>query len=211
MVRYLKYIVLIFGSIGIMAASFFYLQNSNDIKIAWNNKTINYDYLKKHCLLKDGDYIYPCIKDEYQKFLKQVSLTGTSMGLKMVFNAMDEDKDRTTKFANETIKQLQYSINYVEINNLALDNAYRRYFGFQSLYGGFVASLKKYYEEGFEFSLNIILGLEGKDGIVKVQDPKERELLEKGLKAAKADFYRIKTEVEAFLDKEMTRLKIEQL
>ena len=116
MVRYLKYIVLIFGGIGLFAASFFYLQNKNDITVALEYRSkIDYEHLNKNCPIKEKDYIFPCIKNEFKEFLDHVSLTGTSMGMKMVFNVMDDDRAQTTVFPSEELKALHFSINYLEL------------------------------------------------------------------------------------------------
>ena len=211
MVRYLKYIVLIFGGIGIIAVSFFYMQNKTDIAQAIKYKgRIDYDYLNKNCKLIEKDYLFPCIKAEYEDYLNNVSLTGTSIGLKMVFNVMDEDKARTTLFSSEEIKQLHFSINYIEINNLALQNAYRRYFGFKNLYGGFVSSLEQYYGKAYEFNDNLILGLESADGIKKLKSNEEIQILISRLETAKNDYYRIKNEVQAHLESEFRKLEAKQ-
>lgn len=212
MVRYLKYIVLIFGAIGVIAVSFFYLQNKTDISVALDYKSkIDYEYLAQICKIKDRDYIYPCIKQEFAKYLEHVSLTGTSIGLKMVFNVMDEDRERTTVFQSEEVKGLHFSINYLEINNLALNNAYRRYFGFENLYGGFVSSLQQYYGKGYEFNDNLILGLESADGIKKLKDEAEIQHLNARLEAAKNNYYKIKNQVEEFLEVEFKKLSDQAL
>ncbi|MFT6632182.1 MAG: hypothetical protein ACJAS4_002144 [Bacteriovoracaceae bacterium] len=208
MVKYLKYIVLIFGGIGIIAVSFFYLQNKTDIAQAFEYKgRIDYDYLNKNCKLIEKDYLFPCIKKEYEDYLNHVSLTGTSIGLKMVFNVMDEDRARTTYFSSEEIKQLHFSINYIEINNLALQNAYKRYFGFKNLYGGFVSSLEQYYGKAYEFNDNLILGLESADGIKKLKSDEEVQILKNRLESAKNDYYRIKNEVQLHLESEFGKLE----
>lgn len=203
MIKYVKYIVLIFGGVGLFAGSFFYMQNKRDIKTALEYKSrIDYDYLKLNCSREREDYLFPCIKKEFEAFLQLVSLTGTGMGLKMVFNVMDEDRARTNFFTSKELKELHFSINYLEINNLALDNAYRRYFGFQGLYGGFIASLKRYYSKGYEFSENIIWGLEGEEGIKKILIAKEKINLEERLDKVKRDFYEIKERAQNFIDEE---------
>lgn len=209
MVRYLKYIVIIFGSIGIIAASFFYLQNKTDISMALEYKSkLDYDYLSDTCSSKE--YIYPCLKSEFNDYLQHVSMTGTSMGLKMVFTVMDEDKALTKKFKSDDIKNFHFSVNYLEINNLAMNNAYKRYFGFKSLYGGFVSTLEQYYKKAYEFNDNIILGLESVDGIEKVSNPEEVKLLKSRLELAKDDYYKIKNEVQQFLESEFKKLEAQQ-
>ena len=93
MVRYLKYIVLIFGGIGLIALSFFYLQNQHDISMALEYKNkIDYHDLTQKCPPSKGD-ISPCLYPVFEDYLKNVSLTGTSIGLKMLFNVVEKEKD----------------------------------------------------------------------------------------------------------------------
>ena len=77
------------------------------------------------------------------------------------------------------LKDLTYSLNYLEINNVAIDQSYRRYFGYEFTYAGYLSKLRDYYKNAFEFSDNLIYGLKGKDGISAVKDLKERQLLQK--------------------------------
>jgi len=210
MVKYLKYIVIIFGSIGVMIGAFFYYQNREDISKAMEyNTTLDYDNLKQNCLGIVDNYIYPCLKKEFSNYLSKVSLTGTNIGMKMVFTAMDSDKHNSKKFTDENHKQIEYSINYLELNNMAINNAYRRYFGSETMYGGFVASLNKYYGKAYEFSENIILGLDSHDGIQSLKDEAHKAQAAKRFHVAKERFYALKLEVEAFIEAEIKRLEVE--
>jgi len=189
MIKYLKWIVLVFGTIGVIAASFFYLQNRTDIGVALEYRgRIDYRYLHENCREKEKDYLFVCIKNEFEKYLEMVSLTGTSMGLKMVFNVMDQDQDTTTIFGNNNeLKRLHFTINYIEINNLAMNNAYRRYFGFKSMYGGYIASLQQFYRKANAFNDNLIIGMEGPEGISKIVDPTKKQDLTTRLESSKAE------------------------
>ncbi|MAX67431.1 MAG: hypothetical protein CME66_10890 [Halobacteriovoraceae bacterium] len=207
MIKYLKYIVLIFTTIGVIALSFFLFQNKTDVARAWNySSRIDYDYLKKNCHLKIKDYLYPCIKKEFSDYVAKTSLTGTSIGMKMVFNVMDEDKEKTQYFQSKSLKDFHYAANYLEINNLALSHTYRNYYGFESLYGGFIASLEKFYSKGYEFSENLILGLEGPEGIETLENKVDRQLIKQRLAAIKEEYYQIKKQVNNFLEAERERL-----
>lgn len=204
MVRYLKLIIIIFGSIGIIAASFFYFQNKTDISYALEYADkIDYAELAKSC--PDG-YIYPCLRDVFESYLAEVSLTGTSMGLKMVFSVMDYDKDRTKRFKSEQHRDLQYSINYLEINNMAIKNPIKRYHGFDSLYGGYIATLTRYYDKAYHFSDNIIIGLEGHEGIKTLNDKALEADLTQQLEVLKNDYYSTKQVVEIFLEAELNKI-----
>ena len=204
MVRYLKLIVLIFGTIGLIAASFFYLQNKRDIAVAWDySDKIDYNYLLSQCPEK---YVYPRLKTEFSDYLTKVSLTGTSIGLKMVFTVMDEDKANVDRFPNDKYRDFQYSIHYLELNNLALNNPFKRYHGFKPLYGGYIATLTRFYEKAYHFSDNIIIGLEGHEGIKSLQNAQQQKRLTQQLESIKTDYYQIKQDVEIFLDSELKRL-----
>jgi hypothetical protein len=207
MVRYLKWIVIIFGSIGLCIATFFLLQNKHDISRAMDYRSkIDYSYLKSKCTDVKGSYYTPCLMEVFQEYLSDISFTGTNIGMKMVFNVIDEDKDNVTFFKDELTKNLHYSLNYLEINNMALANAYKKYFGFDFLYGGFIATLNENYVRGYIFSENLIIGLEGPDGISKLKDVILRDSLFLRLKKIKENFYKIKLEVEEFVDSEKLRL-----
>ena len=208
MVRYLKYIVLIFGSLGIIIGSFFVYQNRIDISAAMEyNSILDYDHLKSNCDNIEKDYYFPCLKDKFAQFLSKVSLTGTNIGMKMVFTVIDEDKGRTTFFETDKQKQIEYTINYLEINNMAIDNVYRRYFGMETMYGGFIASLNKYYEKAYEFSENLIIGLESHEGIKSLSKEEYRQQALSRFQIVKENYYRIKKESQSFIESEVKRLE----
>ncbi|MBT4791460.1 MAG: hypothetical protein HON90_07805 [Halobacteriovoraceae bacterium] len=210
MVRYLKWIVIVFGSIGLMTLSFFYLQNKTDISAALDYRSkFDYDYLAKNCSGQAQSYIFPCLKKEFESYLEHVSLTGTSMGLKMVFTVMDQDKLMTNVFSSPEIRDLNFSINYLEINNLAMGNVYKRYFGFAGLYGGFVSSLERYYAKAESFSEHLILGLEGVKGVRQLAESAEKSELEHRLKAVKDEYFRTKEAAHNYMEVEMARLQAE--
>lgn len=205
MVRYLKYIVAVFGTLGLLIGSFFYYQNRVDISQVFKyKKTIDYAFQKKNCSTPDD--IYPCLKVEFISFLKGVSLTGTSMGLKMMFNVMDDVKASTKIYTSKEVKDFNFALYYLEINNLAMDNAYRRYFGFSSLYGGFISSLENYYSKAYVFSDNLIIGLNSSKGIQSLKPSKEKVILQNKFKIIKEQYYSIKEDVERFREAEELKL-----
>ena len=207
MVKYLKYIVLVFGSIGIIAGSFFGLQNKQDILHAYNHSDkFDYDYLQKSCHLRQGESIFPCLKYEFEQFLPGVSLTGTSIGLKMIFNLLEEDRRKLTTLTDPDAISFTYSLYHLEINNMAMNNAYQNYFGFSFLYGGFISSLKQYYLKAHRFSQDIITGLEGPSGLVLLKGTKNFDRLQTEFSRIKDDYYRIKKEANTEIDKIWNRL-----
>lgn len=203
MIKYLKYIALVFGSIGFMAASFFYYQNKNDLKFSFEfNERIDYEYAKKNCLAVSDNYYFPCLMKEYKDFLKHVSLTGTNIGLRMMFKAMDEDKIAWTKYSDQKVKNIYYTLNYLRVNNMAIANAKKRYFGFDALYGGYIASLDEFYERAFEFSENLIRGMESSEGLTQFQDPElNKEFLE-----VRKEYFELKSKVQEFISSERERI-----
>lgn len=211
MVRYLKYIVIIFGCIGILVLGFFGFQNKNDISRAFAFKDkMDYEYLKGECKKVKEIYVYPCLKEVALDYFSKVSITGVGIGMKMAFNVMDEDKVNTNAFSNDIHRDIAFSLNYLELNNFALDAAYRHYFGIEGLYGGFLSSLRQFYKKGYDFSDNLIIGLEGSKGIETIEDPETRANLYARFETLKGQYYQIKTQVESFLEKEISRLAKQQ-
>ena len=208
MIRYLKYIVIVFGSIGIGVASFFGYQNRVDISKAFEyREIIDYDYLQNHCLNIEENYYYPCLIEKYQEYLQHVSLTGSNIGLRMMFSVMNEDKAKTTKFPTEKQRDLTYTINFLVVNNYTMSNAHKRYFGFQALYGGFISSLAEFYPRAFGFSDDLIAGLESPKGLESLEDEQVKQRMEDRLKSVKKDYYRIKKEALDFIEKETVRIQ----
>ena len=132
MVRYLKWIVIIFGSIGLLIGSFFYLQNKEDIHVAWRYKDkIDYLYLSEKC---EQNYVFPCLKPLMNEYFQKVSMTGIGFGMKMAFTVMDQDKDNTDFFKSEQEKNMRFSLNYLVLNNMAMNRVYQNYHGFLLLF-----------------------------------------------------------------------------
>lgn len=208
MIRYLKLIVIIFGSIGLAVGSFFFMQNKKDISTAISyNSILDYDYLVKECKNIEDDYYYPCLKEKFSEYLSQVSFTGTNIGMKMVFTAMDHDKFITKKFDNDKIKNLNYSLNYLEINNMAIKNITQRYYGFDFLYGGYIASVGRFSEKAYPFSDNLIIGLEGVDGIYSLNEgPVKQEFIQR-FELLKDEYYQARDDLKSFIEEETAKLE----
>ena len=208
MVRYLKWIVIIFGSIGLLIGSFFYLQNKEDIHVAWSYKDkIDYLYLREKC---EQNYVFPCLKPLMNEYFQKVSMTGIGFGMKMAFTVMDQDNDNTDFFKSEQEKNMRFSLNYLVLNNMAMNRVYQNYHGFQKLYGGYLASLEQFYGKAHRFSEDIITGLQGPEGISLIQDKKIKSDYLNELEALKKDYYSIKKNSEKFNNEEMSKLLSEE-
>lgn len=166
---------------------------------------IDYEFLKKEC--SNEFSVYTCLEKQFEMFLTGVSLTGTSMGLKMVFTVMDDDRAHVEKvITDKNVVNFMYLINYLEVNNLALRNVYQRYFGFSFLYGGFIASVQQYYKKGQRFSQDIITGLEGAEGLILIKEDPRYEELSKRFENVKKNYYQIKSDGQNFLENEWKRI-----
>lgn len=208
MLRFLKWIFLIFGGLAIALLSFFFFQNKHDITVAYDHyDKLQYTSLKKTCLNIKKDYYYPCFVKEFKKYLDLTSLTGMSIGLKMAFNFVELDKENTTFFDSEAEKDIVYSLNYLELNNLAIKSSYKRFFGFEFTYGGFVGKVQDNLEKASAFSNGIIEGLKGKDGITKLNNPVLEEKMHERLNLLQLELKGSQEQVRSWLDIEIKKLE----
>ena len=204
MVRYLKWIVIIFGSIGLLIGSFFFFQNKEDIQTSWEYKDkIDYQYLREKC---EDKYVFPCLKPVMAEYFQKVSMTGIGFGMKMAFTVMDQDKDNTDFFKSEPIKNMRFSLNYLILNNMAMNHVYQNYHGFDKLYGGYLASLEQFYGKAERFSEDIITGLQGPEGIILIQDEDVKNDFFNELEMLKKEYYDIKKKSQKFINEEMSKL-----
>lgn len=208
MLRFLKWIFLIFGGLGVAILTFFFIQNKHDLSIAWDYKSkLDYEYMQKTCLNIEKKYYYPCFEKKFGEYLGKVSITGMSLGLKMAFNFIDEDKENTTFFASELERDLNYSLHYLALNNKAINSAYQRFFGLEFTYGGFVGKVKDNLEKASSFSDGIIEGLKSEEGITKLNNPVLEEQLHKRLSVLEEQYKIAKQNTKVWLDKEIARLE----
>ncbi len=192
MIKYLKYILIVFGSLGVLLVGFFYFQNQHDLHtyLSYRN-SLSYDDVKANCK-SEKEYYYPCFKEKFKEYISKVSITGRSIGLNSAFDFLEEDKKRN-KFFSSKVKDITYSIHYIEINNIVLSKLSSSYFGFEFLRSSFIASVQRFEEKAFEFSENLIFGLESKEGLEKIKEgPFFIELSTQFMKEKKR-FFRIKT------------------
>ena len=207
MIRYLKYIFLVFALLAIGVSSFFFLNNKKDILVAFEIKErLKYETIANNCEQAKNKYFYPCFKEEFADYLDKVSITGVSIGLKLAFNFLEQDQERTTAFKNEIIKNLHYSINYLELNNMAIDNSYRRYYGYGFAYPGYISKLEDNFRNAYEFSENIVHGLRGREGIASVEDSESQKELTQRFENAIKHFNEVKTQSDQFVQQEKKRL-----
>lgn len=208
MLRFLKYIFLIFGGLALGIMFFFFSNNKNDVLTAIEYRgPLSYSGLQETCLNVEKKYFYPCFKERFEEYVSKVSLTGVSLGLKLAFNVLDEDKENTTYFKNDKLKDVNYALHYLVINNLAIDNAYRRFYGFEFTYGGYILKLQDFYKKAYEFSDNIIEGLEGKEGIDSIakKDVQQAQMLLKRLEQIKTRYQEVRSKAQNFMRVEVEK------
>ncbi len=208
MLRFLKWIFLIFGGLALVIMTFFFIQNKHDLTMAFEHRTqLNYAGMRQTCLNVEKEYYFPCFKESFSMYLEKVSMTGMSLGLKIAFNFIDDDKANTKYFDSELERDLTYSLHYLEINNLAVAQSYKRFFGLDFTYGGFVGKVQDNLDRATMFSEGIIKGLQGKDGITKLNNPALEEQMHTKLSELENDFAQKKNEVTAWLKAEIAALE----
>lgn len=198
MLRFLKWIFFIFGGLALGIMIFFYSQNKKDIHLALDYKDIlDHEYLSQNCPqtkeLK-SNYLYPCFKTYYDEMLEKAGLTGVSIGLKLAFNFMDEDKEKQKLFEKKEA-DIVYSLHYLELNNKAIDECDERFNGFKMMYGGYLSSLRDFLRGAKDFNDGLILGLEGDEGIESLETEDKRILYSEKLNRLKAQYEQIYQEV----------------
>lgn len=188
MLRFLKWIFFVFGGLALGIMIFFYNQNKKDLNLAWDYKSkMDYEEVSKNCD-SPQKYLYPCFEKIYSEYVEKVSLTGLSIGLKFAFNFMDDDRENQNLY-NKSEKDIRYSLNYLRLNNLTIKEAGERFHGYELLYGGYLSSIRDYLDGAKKFSEGIIEGLEGKEGIQKLEDESKTQSYEAELEQLKSDFY----------------------
>ncbi len=208
MLRFLKWIFFVFGGLGILIMSFFFIQNKHDLKMYFSSKdSYSYETIKLSCSDVKDEYYYPCFEAVFKKYLEKVSLTGTSLGLKSAFNFIEIDRENQKAFEYENEVKIRYALNHLRLNNLALNNSVKRFFGLEFTYGGYVGKIKDFNTEAVEFSDGIIEGLNGDDGIDSTQDPELKEAFKKEFMGVAAEYEAAKNNVQKWLDAEIVRLK----
>ncbi|MBC74471.1 MAG: hypothetical protein CME64_00490 [Halobacteriovoraceae bacterium] len=207
MIRYLKYIFLIFGGLGLCIMGFFYYQNHHDLHLVWDySDELDYEEIVEECPDAKGSYYYPCFYEEFEELIEQSGITGISFGLKLAFNFMDDDKQTTTLFETEKVRDIEYAINYLEINNLAIKNSYKRFFGIKKMYSGYLSSLRDFLEGAEKFSGNLIEGLESEEGVSSIKDEQAQARVKERFDKVHAEYKEEYAKARAFVDGEIERV-----
>ena len=207
MIRYLKYVFLIFGGLGLSIMAFFYYQNHHDLHLVWDySDELDYEEIAEDCSKAQGSYYYPCFLEEFKELVEQSGITGISFGLKLAFNFMDEDKATTTLFENEKVKDIEYALNYLEINNLAIRNSYQRFFGIRNMYSGYLSSLRDFLDGAEKFSQNLIDGLDGEDGISSIENDQARERVELRYEEVLSEYEEEYSKARTFVESEIEKV-----
>ena len=207
MLHFLKWIFLVFGGIGLSIMCFFFFQNKNDLQVYFGTKsTFSYEFLQATCVEVNEKYYYPCFENNFKKYLANVSLTGTSLGLKSAFNFVEDDKLNQKLYNTQKESNIRYALNHLRINNLALSNATNRFFGFEFTYGGYVGKIQDFHKKAIEFSDGIIEGLTGADGIESVVDQAKKSEFKADLALIRIEYKTAQDLVSQWLDAEVKRL-----
>jgi hypothetical protein len=206
MLRFLKWIFFVFGGLGVVIMSFFYVQNKTDLHLYFGNRsTFNYENIKENCNT-DSHYYFPCFIKEFDTYVQKVSLTGISLGLKTAFTFIDSDKELNKKFSTEENK-VRFGLNHLIINNKALENSTKRFHGLEFTYGGYIGKVKDFLVRGMSFSDGIIKGLRGSDGISSLKNKDLEASYTDELSIIEARYQEIQNHVNGWLDREIKQLK----
>ena len=201
MLRFLKYIFLIFGSIALAIMIFFYFQNKEDLKVVWSYyDVIDYKVIDSKCPQNQ----YFCFTEQFDSMASQVSITGLSLGLKLAFNYLEEAKSRS----NSEYKNIEFALKHLEVNNIVIKYTSHRFHGFKKLYGGYIGKMIDFFKSSKKFSQNLIIGLTKSDeGLKSVQDEVIREKYQIRLNNIIQDFKRESKVIQSFIDSEVKRLE----
>lgn len=205
MIRYLKWIFLIFGGMALLVIGFFGYQNRKDLSLAWDySDKLDYEYQQKHCKEASKDkYYFPCFKKDFKEYVEKGGLTAIGLGLKMAFNFMDKDKANNQAFETQNERDVAFALNYLELNNMAISQSYLRFNGFKNMYGGYLSSLRDYLDGAKKFSDNLIHGLESDKGIASIKNKETKDRFAKRFASLKSEYERVYSEARGFTENEI--------
>ncbi len=207
MLNFLKWIFLIFGGLGLIIMSFFYIQNRKDLHLYFDNKDkLDYETIRSSCPSAQKDYYFDCFLDEFREYAKKVSLTGISLGLKTGFSFIDEDKLNNKKFT-KVENDVRYALNHLHLNNIVLENCTSRFHGLEFTYGGYIGKVKDFLDKGISFSDGIIAGLKSSEGISSLKDAELEKKYLNELEGIEAQYQLRRDSVTSWLDAKISTLK----
>lgn len=202
MLRFLKYIFLIFGGLALSVMIFFFVQNKEDLSVVWEYKNkLSYEKTKKECVKKE---LFICFKNEFNEFSDKVSLTGLSLGLKLAFNYLEKSKS----LSKSTYKDIEYALKHLEINNIVIAKTNNRFHGFKTLYGGYIGKMIDFLKSAKEFSKNLMIGLEkSPEGLKSIKNNEVKARFEAEYLKIKQKFNDEVLKIETFIEKQVKFLK----
>lgn len=207
MLRLLKWVFLTFLTLGLLIMIFFYSQNRVDLHLYFEHKdSLSYDAIEATCSKTNDSYYFDCFQVNFENYLEKVSLTGTSFGLRSAFSFIDEDK-KQNKLFDGAENDVRFALNYLKVNNLALENSIKRFHGFDFTYGGYIGKIKDFNEKAVQFSQGIIEGLRSDEGI-NALPMTERKIYNEELISLEREFERVSKTVQDWLDKNIEKLKL---
>lgn len=206
MLRFLKWIFFIFGGLGLLIMSFFYIQNRKDLHLYFEHKSsLAYEEVSQLCTNKD-QYYFNCFIEKFETYLSKVSLTGISLGLKTAFTFIDEDKKNNKKFTSKE-NDIRYGLNHLRLNNLVIENSTKRFHGLEFTYGGYIGKMKDFLDKAQDFSEGILEGLNGKEGISSIENESIKNEFFRDLKVIESDYQSKMQSSRAWLDAKISTLK----
>jgi DNA-binding Lrp family transcriptional regulator len=186
--------------------SFFYFQNKEDIQhtLAYKER-FEFENVAKRCERVQGSY-FECFIQDFQDYLKKVSLTGMNFGMHFIFETIKQDKEQNDFYKSQDEKNIVYSFYHLELNNLVLENAINNYKGIEELYGAYISALDDFLPKAYQFSDNIIVGLKSASGIATLDKEKQKRYFEK-LDRVIEEYNSLKRNNDLFLKTEAKKLK----
>lgn len=201
MLRFLKYIFLVFGLLALGILGFFAFQNRVDLKIVWAAKdTLSFEAASKECPQKT----YECFKKSFQNYSSKVSLTGLSIGLKFAFNFLEELKEEKQEDHGDILSSLRY----LEINNIVISEMSKRFHGLELFYPAYISKMEDFLENSKTFSQDIFIGLtRSEDGLESVKDEALQQSLRNRMLDIRNEYDERVKKVEEFIESSKEKLQ----
>lgn len=192
----------------ISLCAIFFFNNKNDVFVSLSDKEkLTYEYAVANCSEVENKVYAPCLLKNVEDFFKKVSLTGVSVGLNYGFIFLEEDKKQSEAYPEGIERDVLYSLFYLRLNNLAISYSNEQFLGISFLYGFFISGLYDFYSKAFDFSEDMIKGLQSEDGISKIEDEELRMSFQQEFVLIEKRYLELREEKEKFLASESERLK----